>query len=137
MKDINALFTGDRDLPKEAVWLDVTSFEEIQAMDYSHDKPKTLRVEIKLDVNGVAYEALVDSGASKSILKWTTLVAMVGEKKAIDGLFRNGDTPYFKIADGSVIQSKGQVGVDILCRRRTVRARVLCLREMFSTSYIR
>ena len=31
--DINALFTGDKDLPEEAVWLDVTSFEEIQAMD--------------------------------------------------------------------------------------------------------
>ena len=77
--DINALFTGDKDLPEEAVWLDVTSFEEIQAMDYSHDKPKTLRVEIKLKIKGVEYEALVDSGASKSILKWSTLVAMVGE----------------------------------------------------------
>ena len=60
---------------------------------------------------------------------------MVGERKAIDGLFRNGYTPYFKIADGSVIQSKGQVGLTF-CVEGERFEHVFYLGEMFSTNNI-
>jgi hypothetical protein len=110
-EDINSLFAECPVQDKEEHWLDVTSAEMIQVMDYVQEAPKTLRVEIKIRVGKEDVVALVDSGASKSILKWEALVRMLGETRAKQVLFKDGYIPYFKIADGSVIQSKGQVGL--------------------------
>jgi hypothetical protein len=86
--------------------------EEIEAVDYMQEKPRILRVEIEARIGKKAYKSLVDSGASKSILKWAALVAMVGERTAKEMLYKEGYVPYFKLADGSMIQSRGQVRLE-------------------------
>jgi hypothetical protein len=103
--EINALFVGDEQ--EEERWLDPSS-EECRT-GYVMDKPPAVTIQVSTRIANSTVSSLVDSGATKSLCDWDTLVGVFGREGADKRLFKGGYRPYFEIADKSVVHCMGQV----------------------------
>ena len=65
----------------EEEWLDPTAREGIFTAEYIMENSEIQRVVLDTRVEGVGVQALVDSGSTKSMLDWKTLVDRVGRTR--------------------------------------------------------